>query len=153
MSEPKDLTTFFRRSVAFSKDSQEAYRTLIRDMYSPFRSKDMADVFVYAAVWGFAEKKKKKLKNPQSNVYTNVFDEAQKATLLSIAITEAGTMDVLFNEPKVVEIIQEYANYGIDRITSELAGGKDMATVIKQMSMDTKRMIDEWAASHASKSA
>ena len=149
MNKKKDLEHFFDRNVSYSKDKFEIYNRLENDILSPFKGKTMADIFVHAVVFGFKDGKKTKLVQATPNISTAAFTNRQKAILLSLAISHAGELDVLFDEPRVVKILEEYANAGIGRLESEMIDAASDADVVTKVSSWMKETIDEELARHA----
>ena len=141
MSDPID--EFFGRNVSYSKDKQEAYKRLTEDSMSPFKGRNMTDVFVNAAVAGFVSKRRSKLKKKIPNISTVAMTHDQKAILLTIAIAMNESVDILFEKNEVKVIIEEYANSGIDTLEARISGSINDEP-IQDMAQRMKESIQDW---------
>lgn len=128
------LETFLGRDVSYSSEKTGIYDRLRDDSRSPFVKRTMADVFIFAAVFGFKYKKREKLKSPRPNITANAFDRGQTALLLTIPIMESGGIDVLFHNREAITIIEEYANGGIGLLEDQLLSSIDVDVVTKMAS-------------------
>lgn len=136
------MDNFFGRNVNYSKKKAEIYKRLLSDKLSPFHSKNMADVFVYAAVYGFNANKKEELETKIPQISAIAFDNRQKAVLLSIAISSTGGIDTLFSSDETITIIEQYANGGIDLLEDNLLGSIH-GDAITRMSSKLRDIIDD----------
>lgn len=148
MTDAKTLEGFLGRNVSYSNEKKEVYDMLLEDALSPFRGKTMADVFVYAAIYGFKQRRREKLKKAIPNISAKAIETPHTALLLTIPITETGGIDVLFDEEAASNIIEEYANGGIDILEDELIGtaGQDPTT---KMCSDIREMMVDLEAGRA----
>ena len=130
--------------MSYAESKSGIYDKLMADTLSPFRNKTMVDIFVYAAVFGFNEGRQRKIKPKEKKPQISVvaMTQEQKATLLTIAIAHAGTVDILFEEEKAAEIIEEYANYGIDLLEQNMLSsihGDIIPTLASNIRKDVKK--------------
>ena len=122
MTNSDGLKDYFPRDVAYDGENDNNKKNIYTGLQrndTPFKNKDMTDIFMYAAIFGFIKKKKIPLKKRQPNISTNAFSDKQKALLLTIAIAEGRSIDVLFKDQSktsedLIKTIEEYANAGID---------------------------------------
>lgn len=143
MTEIKNLDDFFGRNVSYSKSKFKIYERLRADPLSPFKGKNMSDVFVFAAVAGFRHNKKTKLVKAMPQISAVAFSRKQKAILLSLVISDTNGIDILFDAAKATRTVEEYANWGIEEIESELKGNVHGADTITKMSSLMKETINE----------
>ena len=102
----------------------------------------MSDIFTYAAVMGFKNNTKTRLKKPKPNIPVAALTKTQKSILLTIAITDDSRgIDILFDVEKATEIVEQYANGGVDLLETYLLGNVNIDAIDK-MSSDMMRMID-----------
>jgi hypothetical protein len=102
----------------------------------------MKDVFMYALGIGFAEGKRIGLKKKIGVIPRTTFSEADLALIKAIAISERGTMDILFEEniKEAFEIAEEYANGGITTLYA-LVFGEDPGDPDRKMEQELRNMI------------
>lgn len=143
----ESIDEFFGRNVSYAKDKYEAYNRLREDSKSPFKGRSMVDIFVSAAVAGFVNKKRSKLKKKTPNISAVAMTPEQKAVLLTIAISTEGAVDILFKKAKVVDIIEEYANSGIDVLESRVSESMYVEP-IEKMALDMKEAAKHWQAKY-----
>lgn len=137
--------------MSYSEEKGRIYGMLTDDPLSPFRGETMATVFVYAAVFGFENSTRESLKNPMPQIRTSALSPTQKAVLLSLAISESGGIDILLGDAtRVIDVICQYANGGIDILESKLIKGSVGADVMTQMSADLNEMIEKRIDQHSS---
>jgi dnd system-associated protein 4 len=84
----------------------------------------MKDAFVFAAAYGFHFRTKEKLKKKKGTIPLSAFSDAEKWLLMSIAIADQNSLDILFNVKQVYEIAQEYANGGITILRNAVMSGQ-----------------------------
>lgn len=147
MTDAKTLKGFLGRNVSYSDEKRKIYDMLLADPLSPFRGETMADVFVYAAIYGFKKQKKEKLKKAKPNISAIAIEDPHTALLVAISIIETGGIDILFDEEKATNIIEEYANGGIDILEDELIGSAGQDSITKMCS-DIREMIRDLEAKH-----
>ncbi len=138
----KDLDSFFGRNVSYSKEQRKIYDKLMMDQLSPFKGKNMSDIFVYAAVFGFKNNKRTELLVKRPQISAVAFTKSQKSILLTIAISDRQNIDVLFDADRVIDIIEQYANAGVEILEQDLLGNVH-ADAITKMSSDMKGILDK----------
>ena len=129
--------------MSYAESKIDAYNRLMKDALSPFANKTMVDIFVYAAVFGFVEGRSRPIKpkerKPQISVVA--MTPEQKAVLLTIAIASTGNIDILFKEDEAAEIVEGYANYGIDLLEQKMLSNVKLdaiPTIASNMRKDAK---------------
>lgn len=137
----KNLDSFFGRNVSYSKKKSNTYKKLQSDPLSPFKDKTMAEIFVYAAIFGFSNKRKAELKDPVPQISAVAFSNKQKAVLLTTVISDTQGIDILFAPDDAIEMVEQYANGGIDLLESQLLGDIH-ADAITKMSSAMKEILD-----------
>ena len=142
MTENLDLDNFLGRNLSYSGEKIKNYNRLREDALSPFKGRMMADIFVYAAIYGFINDRHEELKNVKPQISSHALSKQQSAILLAITISHKKSIDILFEPDKAIKIIEEYANGGIDKLESELLGNFTV-DAITQMSSKMKEIIDE----------
>ena len=103
---------FFGRNVSYSKSKFKIYERLRADPLSPFKGKNMSDVFVFAAVAGFRNNKKTKLVKAMPNISAVAFSRKQKAILLSLVISDTNGIDILFDAAKATRNCRRVCKLG-----------------------------------------
>lgn len=89
---------------------------------SPFRGKEFADVFSVAMAIGFKMSNRIPLKKLAYNIPFSALKE-REWLIDAIAIADAANLDILLDTPRVVRIVEEYANGGIERLKEIVFGG------------------------------
>lgn len=130
--------------MSYSKENLDIYNRLMTDRLSPFREKTMSEVYVYAAVSGFRRNTRVKLTKSVPNISVVAMSHKHRAVLISLAIQEAGDIDILFRPAEVRTMIDEFANGGITRLESELIGDIHEADAITKMSSSMRENISKW---------
>ena len=143
MTENLNLDNFFGRNLSYSGEKIKSYNRLREDALSPFKGRTMSDIFVYAAIFGFINGRREELKNVKPQISSLALSRQRRAILLSIAISNSGGIDILFDQQKTTKIIEEYANGGIDMLEPELLGNVTTVDAITLMSSRMKEIIDE----------
>ena len=87
--------------------------------------------------------KKPKLVKAMPQISAVAFSRKQKAILLSLVISDTNGIDILFDAAKATRTVEEYANWGIEEIESELKGNVHGADTITKMSSLMKETINE----------
>lgn len=125
-----------------SGKEHEQFKELTESKLSPFHNRTMKDVFMYALGIGFAEGKRIGLKKKIGVIPRTTFSEADLALIKAIAISERGTMDILFEEniKEAFEIAEEYANGGITTLYA-LVFGEDPGDPDRKMEQELRNMI------------
>ena len=141
MSGAPTLAAFFPRDLYISKEKRVIYDRLTTDSISPLEGEPMATVFVYAAVFGFQNDQKRKLKTRELSITSSAITDVQKAVLLSLVISDNGDTDVLLDSKGTIEAICQYANGGIDILEKKLIKGG--ADPIIQMSADLNEIFQK----------
>lgn len=136
------MDSFFGRNVSYDAVKLPIYDKLQNDALSPFKGKDMAEIFVYASVFGFKSGRREELKKAKPYISAVAFSRYQAAILLTIAIASTRGLDVLFKNEEAAKIIQEYANAGIDVLEAELLGNV-YADAITRMSSEMRQLINK----------
>lgn len=144
MNDVPDLEHFFGRNLSYSEEKLPIYNKLQEYELSPFKDKDMYEIYTYAAVSGFKNNTSVKLQKSIPNISAAAIPRKHKAVLLSLVIQKAGDIDILFDDSKVKKIIDEFANGGIDLLESELIGDPHGADAITKMSSAMRTSIREW---------
>ncbi len=148
MTHTKTLDNFLGRDVSYSAEKRKIYDMLLNDARSPFRGKTMAEIFVYAAVFGFKNKKREKLKKAKPQISAIAISKSHTALLLTIPIIDTNGIDVLFNSEETVSMIEEYANGGIGILGDELLGSAVRAQdPIIKMASDMRDLVSDQPAS------
>ena len=128
--------------MSYSRKKYPTYKKLQSDTLSPFKDRTMSEIFVYAAVYGFNNKKKEELKDPTPNISAVALSNKQRSVLLTIAISDTQGIDILFKQDDAIRMIEQYANGGIGLLESELLGGIH-ADAITKMSSSMKAILDD----------
>ncbi len=144
MSNIPDLEHFFGRNLSYSEEKLPIYNRLQEDELSPFKDRDMYEIYVYAAVFGFKNNTSMKLQKSVPNISAVAMPNKHKAVLLSLVIQKADDIDILFDANNVKGMIDEFANGGIDLLESELIGDPHGADAITKMSSAMRNSIREW---------
>lgn len=142
MTKDKTLEDFFGRNFSYSNKKIKIYDRLRRDPLSPFKGGNLADVFFYAAVLGFRESRREPLVDPRPNIWLNAFGDRRVAVLISMVVSDAETVDALFDPDEAKTVLEEYANAGIDLIEKDMLGGAD-AEPIERMAFIMKETLDK----------
>lgn len=122
MSEVKE----FKRDWDIEEEKHKIYSDLIdrTQKLSPFRGKNMADVFIYAMALGFYNKKKRVLEGKKRSSIPFTVLLSREWLINTIAIADVGRFEVLLDKDKIAQIGEEYANGGIDILNKMIFGGE-----------------------------
>ena len=96
---------------------------IVKERKSPFYKLPRTGVYLVSAALGYKNKASKKI---QSSIDVRLFTQLSKEekwAIFSIAISEAGTTDILLNGDKTVQIVEEYANGGVQILYDKLFKG------------------------------
>lgn len=107
----------FPKYVAYRKPDGNFYSTLVkRNSDTPFSGLHMSDVFIYAMSLGFNAKRKTPFyKDERSpNLPASAFDGPKRWLMRALAVSDAGELEIILDNSKVVQIAESYANTGID---------------------------------------
>ena len=137
------MDTFFGRNASYSKEKRKIYERLREDSLSPFIDSTMADIFVYAAVFGFINKRRDKIKTAIPQISAVALKPRQKSLLLTIAIVEKGDVDILFNKDDAILIIEEYANGGISLLEDQLISNTELDSTT-MLASEMRKLAKEW---------
>jgi len=108
-TEEQDFPRYLRMDREIDKDFIEP---LIANNKSPFFGFQKTAVYIMAASLGYKNQTKKKTKRSKDVRLFKDLDSKQKWALLSIAIAEKKTTDVLLDGHKAIDIVEQYANGG-----------------------------------------
>jgi dnd system-associated protein 4 len=146
MAEAKSVSEeLFRSRIAIETGEKHSRVVkLVENKLSPFYGKTMKEVFLYAMGIGLKAGKKIPLKKKTQAIRGDVFSESDRALLEAIAISEKGTLDVLFpNKLKdVLDTAEEYANAGID-VLYFLVFGEDPGDPDRRMEQLLRTILAE----------
>ena len=104
--------------------NHELFEKLKNYERSPFYGRTMKDIFIFAMSVGFAESARKRLSKRKGTIPRATLTDDDDWLIRTIAIAEEKTLDILFNETKVYEIAEEYANGGIRLLVNTLLDAK-----------------------------
>lgn len=105
----------FGRDFGYSEDKRRIYEKLLKK-YKLFKDGRLADIFFYAAIIGFKNGYTAKLKKRKPYIPVSAFSKEQQAILLSLTISDTNGVDILMKKNGARDIIEEYANWGIDEL-------------------------------------
>ena len=107
----------FPKYVAYRKPDADFYKKMVeKDSDTPFSGMYMSDVFIYAMSLGFDAKRKTPFHKDERS-YTlpaSAFDGPKRWLMRALAVSDAGELEVILDNSKVVQIAESYANTGID---------------------------------------
>ena len=103
------------------------------------------DVFLLAAAVGYRKGLRRPIEDDKQHVgFWHYFSEARDVPLLQcIAVAETGDVAVMGDRNAIVEIVQEYANGGIDVLAEMLHDDRD-ATLV-EMATEMLEMVTDAA--------
>jgi len=128
------------RDLRYSTVDGDKYRKLREDELSPFKGATYAEIFTYAAAYGYRNGIAPiELDRPQPNIPISAFGEENLWLLLSIAIASAGSLSVL-GEERLFKISEEYANAAIGVIYRSAFGGEPGDPYIRL----AREVYDDW---------
>lgn len=104
--------------------NHELFEKLKNYERSPFYGRTMKDIFIFAMSVGFSEQARKRLSKRKGTIPTATLTDDDDWLIRTIAIAEEKTLDILFDEMKVYEIAEEYANGGIRLLVNTLLDTK-----------------------------
>lgn len=107
----------FPKYVSYRKPDQEFYTKMVhQDSNTPFSGLRRSDVFIYSMSLGFNAKRKTQFqKDEKSNsLPARAFDLSMRWLMRALAASETGSLEIILDNNKVVEIAESYANTGID---------------------------------------
>lgn len=103
----------------------------------------MAEIYVYAAVFGFMNKRRTPLKKDTPQISAKALSDEQNSVLLTLAVQDAKNINIMFEPEEVKKTINEFANGGID-LLEDLVGDRSGADAIIRMASDMRKCITEW---------
>jgi dnd system-associated protein 4 len=95
------------------KQYNDLLEPIVKEKRSPFYKFDRTGVYIMAAALGFKSKAAKKIQNP---IDVRLFAQLGKEymwAIFTIAVAESGKIDVLLDGKKALQIVEEYANGGV----------------------------------------
>lgn len=107
----------FPKYVSYRKPDQEFYTKVVRkESNTPFSGLRRSDVFIYSMSLGFITKRKTQFqKDEKSNTLpASAFDGPMRWLMRALAASDTGSLEIILDNNKVVEIAESYANTGID---------------------------------------
>lgn len=120
-----DLGNYFPRDVSYSQEKRIIYENLKNESISPLRDKTMADIFVYAVIFGYKKPNKVPLEKPVPQIPSNAFSDTNKSLMLAIAVSSSPKgVDILLEKEEVRRDLEQYANGGIEILEKYLTEGK-----------------------------
>ena len=113
------------RDLRYSDNHSKMYEDLKTDVsLSPFAGATYKDIFLYAMAYGYRHGLSEDLERPRPNIPLSVFNEEEQWLIKSVAVSEAGSLEVLSDEKSVYETAEKYANGALETIYAEVFGGK-----------------------------
>lgn len=104
----------------------------------PFQN--MWELFVYAAILGFANEKRKKIDKPHKPFrWLNISNEHQKK-LMILAVSKYNSLELLQDSDELKKMIEEYANGGLTLINQEI---KNNPSAYSGLEVFTYQVLDE----------
>ena len=104
-----------RDRIYIDEDKHQIYKDLTEGQNASFKT--MKDAFMLAACIGYQRDRKMPLKKRVSIFPWTVFSAQEDIPVLrALAITETGDVEVLLDQDRLLMIMEEYANVGIDEI-------------------------------------
>ena len=107
----------FPKYVSYRKPDQEFYNDVVRkESNTPFSGLRRSHVFIYSMSLGFIAKRKTQFqKDEKSNsLPASAFDGPMRWLMRALAAADTGSLEIILDNNKVVEIAESYANTGID---------------------------------------
>ena len=135
------------RETAYTKEQFEFYTDkkggwLNRESKSIFAGKFQKDLFIFAMAIGKHRSKKSPLPSPKlGNVRVDAMTEKQKWALLSIGISEHGSLLCLKDEAPLYANAEEYANEGLNILISHVE--KYGINYPKALEAELKELLEE----------
>ena len=108
---------------------KEIYDNILKDVM--FKGMHLKDVFLLAMALGFYKKRRKKLPRGKLNIIRTIDFETKENIINSIAVASEGNLNVLIDKKKVYEIVEEYANSGIELLSKIMLGQDSHGTPSK----------------------
>jgi len=124
-----------------SKDARKLYDDFKAER-EEFKQMDNKDFFMLALVFGYLNKRKKKLEN-KDKTESGFFrlrnlTEEEAGLLKAIAITESKDIGVINDIVQLITISEEYANGGISHLKEFVI--EDQASFIKNFASEIKKI-------------
>jgi len=107
----------FPKYVAYRKPDAEFYNMMVhKDSDTPFSGMRMSDVFIYAMSLGFDANRKTSFHKDErsATMPASAFGAPQRWLMRALAVSDAGKLEIILDNNKVVQIAESYANTGID---------------------------------------
>jgi len=134
-----------RRKFYTDQTKHELYKRLVETKTSPFYKKTMKDIFILSAAMGYYYGVRKPLGKRRDIADILVFTEVDWWILNSIAFATIGDLRIITDRAKVLDIAEEYANWGIDLLYDLVikSGVSSKLEVIKNLDLKISEIIDK----------
>ncbi|MFN4337404.1 MAG: hypothetical protein ACK4FV_07535, partial [Candidatus Nitrosocaldus sp.] len=101
----------------------------------------MKSVFLYSLALGWSTKQRIPLKKRNRSIPSRLFTPEEKWLLYAIAFVETNDINIILDKRKVVEIAEEYANGGIDRLVEIIYNPHDERDIYIRLQEDILKKI------------
>ena len=119
MSKFKEKWRFqFPEYASYEAEDKKIYENFKLNKSSFFYRREYTQIFLAAMALGYNKKERKPLTKKSHTIPTNVFNLYERWMIISLAIEEEKDISVLQDEPKILNIAEEYANAGIKYLNS-----------------------------------
>lgn len=105
------------------KRYKELLDPIIQEKGSPFYKHDRTSTYIISAVLGLKYKTSKPIKDPIDVRLFVQLSKEEKWALFTIAIADSGGTDILLDGEKALQIVEGYANGGVQILYDKLLKG------------------------------
>ncbi|NKE70130.1 hypothetical protein [Candidatus Manganitrophus noduliformans] len=105
--------------INISSEKHDTYKHLTEGPTSPFKT--MKDLFLTSAAIGVEKGIRKAIEKPTSIFAWSVFTSQEDIPFLYALVLSIGEpIDILLEQGKILDLLEEYANTGIEELEREL---------------------------------
>lgn len=102
--------------IFVEKGKEKKYKKLKDEPASPFHKRELLDIFLCALALGYLYRERRPIEKKEGLILTKTIANNRNAISLfiSIGVAERGSLSVIGNMKEIFQIVEEYANGGID---------------------------------------
>ncbi len=135
-------------TARIEEQKSKMFKELTSEQSSIFYKQSESSVFITAAAVGFYRKEPKELTSKKTDLFVTSTlgkDNAEKLWIMkAIAIAYTGTLEIIDDMKKVVEICEKYANSGIDILYNQYLAGNEISEMAELM----QTAVDDFEENH-----
>ncbi|MDI1496284.1 MAG: hypothetical protein K8823_1592 [Cenarchaeum symbiont of Oopsacas minuta] len=122
-------------TIPYDENHSEEYHKLNTEDWSPFKGYDLAEIFIFAMSYAYANKlPRKPIEGRDKKLPPRGFDTQMRHMMRTLAIHEERNVKIVKDSNKIVKICAEYANAGFSEIYKKIKGSTaNRAQILEDM--------------------